>query len=121
MRLRTVQNETRQRPTRRTNQGSASLELSHHYATCSWTTSAHKPEEPRPLAHFNSAERQQFRTTQVNECYRDVTTTTSALMTNSDQKQGLVILLQTVLVYLLHDQLPNVRQGLCGVFRQQLF
>jgi len=42
-------------------------------------------------------------------------------MTNSDQKQGLVILLQTVLVYLLDDQLPNVRQGLCGVFGQQLF
>ena len=43
------------------------------------------------------------------------------LMANSDQEQGLVILLQTVLVYLLHDQLPNVRQGLCGVLRQQLF
>jgi hypothetical protein len=42
-------------------------------------------------------------------------------MTNSDQKQGLVILLQTVLVYLLHDQLPNVLQGLCRVLRQQLF
>ena len=42
-------------------------------------------------------------------------------MTNSDQKQGLVILLQAVLTYLLHDQLPNVRQGLYGVLRQQLF
>ena len=42
-------------------------------------------------------------------------------MTNSDQKQGLVILLQTVLACLLHDQLPDMRQGLCCVLRKQLF
>ena len=34
------------------------------------------------------------------------------LLTNSDQKQCLVILLQAVPVYLIHQQLPNMQQGL---------
>ena len=42
------------------------------------------------------------------------------LVAHSDQKHGLVILLQTMLTYLLHDPLPDVGQGLCGVLRQQL-
>jgi hypothetical protein len=39
---------------------------------------------------------------------------------NSGQEHGLVILLQTMLTNLLHDPLPDLGQGLCGVLRQQL-
>ena len=35
------------------------------------------------------------------------------LIKNSDKKQGLIILLQTVPVYMLHDHIPNLRQGFC--------
>lgn len=45
---------------------------------------------------------------------------TFGLMLNSDEKHGLVVLLQTMLTYLLHDPLPDLAQGLCRVLRQQL-
>jgi hypothetical protein len=39
---------------------------------------------------------------------------------NAQQEQTLVILLQTVLSHLLHDEIPNLRQGSGSVLRQQL-
>jgi len=45
---------------------------------------------------------------------------TGWLVKNPDQEHGLVILLQTILTYLLHDQLQDLWQRLCRVFRQQL-
>ena len=38
----------------------------------------------------------------------------------AQKEQALVVLLHAVLFYLAHDQLPNLRQGLRGVLRQQL-
>src|SRR6516165_9434947 len=42
------------------------------------------------------------------------------LLTDAEQQQTLVILLHSVLPYFSHDQFPNLRQGLCCEFAQQL-
>src|SRR5437868_11179759 len=42
-------------------------------------------------------------------------------LTDTEQEQTLVILLHAVLLYTIHDQFPNPRQGLGGFLTQQLF
>ncbi len=39
---------------------------------------------------------------------------------HSQQEQALVVLLQTILFHVAHDQIPNLRQGSRGVLRQQI-